>query len=169
LSSSHASLSFLHRALSPFVPLDGARRCSLEGSLAGPPPQRSHHRGARAFRFLRGGAVNLVFFLLLLEERDLMGVGALLPSLGLDGFGTASNAASRLLPECGCPSTARATVAPCAGPPHPWHLPCRRPHCSDTVQRVVLDVVRRGGGGRVLGWSCPHSVGGQERGPLRAR
>jgi hypothetical protein len=33
---------------------------------------------------------------------------------------------------------------------------------------VVQDVVRHGGGGRVLGWSCPHSVGGRERGPLRA-
>jgi hypothetical protein len=63
----------------------------------------------------------------------------------------------------GCPSTARATVAPCAGPPHPRLLPRRRPH-----RGVVQDVVRRGGGGRVLGWSCPHSVGGRERGPLRA-
>jgi hypothetical protein len=43
----------------------------------------------------------------------------------------------------GYPSTARATVAPCAGPPHPRLLPRRRPH--------------RGGGVRVLGWSCPHS------------
>jgi hypothetical protein len=49
-------------------------------------PQRSHRRGARAFRFLRGGAVDLVFFLLLLEERDPMGVGALLPSLGFKDF-----------------------------------------------------------------------------------
>jgi hypothetical protein len=49
-------------------------------------PQRSHRRGARAFRFLRGGAVYLVFFLLLLEERNLMGVGALLPSLGFKDF-----------------------------------------------------------------------------------
>jgi hypothetical protein len=52
----------------------------------------------------------------------------------------------------GCPSTARATVAPCVGPPHPRLLPRRRPH-----RRVVQDVVRRGGGDRVLGWSCPHS------------
>jgi hypothetical protein len=49
-------------------------------------PQRSHRRGARAFRFLRGGVVDLVFFLLLLEERDLMGDGALLPSLGFKDF-----------------------------------------------------------------------------------
>jgi hypothetical protein len=52
----------------------------------------------------------------------------------------------------GCPSTARATVAPCAGRPHPRLLPHRRP-----PRGVVQDVVRRGGGGGVLGWSCPHS------------
>jgi hypothetical protein len=49
-------------------------------------PQRSHRRGARAFCFLRGSAVDLVFFLLLFEERDLMGVGALLPLLGFKDF-----------------------------------------------------------------------------------
>jgi hypothetical protein len=53
---------------------------------------------------------------------------------------------------CGCPSTARATVASCAGSPHPRLLPHRRPH-----RGVVQDVVRRGGDGRALGWSCPHS------------
>jgi hypothetical protein len=42
-------------------------------------PQRSHRRGARALRFLRGGAVDLIFFLLLLEGRDL--VVAELPEL----------------------------------------------------------------------------------------
>jgi hypothetical protein len=54
--------------------------------------------------------------------------------------------------ERGCPSTARATVAPYAGRLHPRLLPCHRPH-----REVVQDVVRRGGGGGVLGWSCPHS------------
>jgi hypothetical protein len=54
--------------------------------------------------------------------------------------------------ERGCPSTARATVAPCAGRPHPRLLPCHRPHWE-----VVQDVVCRGGGGGVLGWSCLHS------------
>jgi hypothetical protein len=39
--------------------------------------------------------------------------------LGLDGFGAASNAASHSQVGHGCPSTAQATVAPCAGPPHP--------------------------------------------------
>jgi hypothetical protein len=78
--------SCIHRALSPSVPLDGARWCSLEGSASGPPPQRSLRWGARAFRFRCVGAVNLVFFLLLLEERDLMGVGALLPSLDFKDF-----------------------------------------------------------------------------------
>jgi hypothetical protein len=52
----------------------------------------------------------------------------------------------------GCLSTARATVAPCAGSPHPRLLSRCRPH-----RGVVQDTVRRGGGGRVLGWSCPHS------------
>jgi hypothetical protein len=42
--------------------------------MSGPPPQRSHRRGARALRFLRGGATDLVFFLLLLAEHDLMGL-----------------------------------------------------------------------------------------------
>jgi hypothetical protein len=54
--------------------------------------------------------------------------------------------------ERGCPSTARATVALCAGRPHSRLLPRHRPH-----REVVQDVVRRGGGGGVLGWSCPHS------------
>jgi hypothetical protein len=49
-------------------------------------PQWSHHQGARALRFLRSGAADLVFFLLLLEERDLVGVGALLPSLSFKDF-----------------------------------------------------------------------------------
>jgi hypothetical protein len=49
-------------------------------------PQWSHRQGARAFCFLRGGDVDLVFFLLPLEERDLMRVGALLPSLGFKDF-----------------------------------------------------------------------------------
>jgi hypothetical protein len=48
-------------------------------------PQRSHRRGARALHFLRGGAADLVF-LLLLEERNLVGVGALLPSLSFKDF-----------------------------------------------------------------------------------
>jgi hypothetical protein len=78
--------SYIHRALPPSVPLDGARQRSLEGFVSGPPLQRSHRRGARAFSFLCGGAVDLVFFLLLLEERDLMGVGALLPSLDFKDF-----------------------------------------------------------------------------------
>jgi hypothetical protein len=39
---------------------------------------------------------------------------------------------------------------------YPWCPLRRRPHCPDAAQGVVQDVVRRGGGGRVLGWSCPH-------------
>ena len=49
-------------------------------------PQWSHRRGARALRFLRSGVADLVFFLLLLEEHDLVGVGALLPSLSFKDF-----------------------------------------------------------------------------------
>jgi hypothetical protein len=47
----------------------------------GHPLRRSHHRRARALCFLRSGAVDLVFFLLLLEEHDLVEVGALQLSL----------------------------------------------------------------------------------------
>jgi hypothetical protein len=78
--------SCIYRALPPSGPLDGARRCLLEGSASGPPLRWSHHRGVRALRFLRGGVADLVFFLLLLAERDLVGVGALLPSLGFKDF-----------------------------------------------------------------------------------
>jgi hypothetical protein len=49
-------------------------------------PQRSHCRGAHAPCFLRSGATDLVFFLLLLEERDFVEVGALLPSLSFKDF-----------------------------------------------------------------------------------
>jgi hypothetical protein len=45
------------------------------------PPRRSRRRGARALRFLRDGAADLAFFLLLPEERVLVGVGALPPVL----------------------------------------------------------------------------------------
>jgi hypothetical protein len=48
----------------------------------GRPLRRSHRRRPRA----RGGAADLVFFLLLLEERNPVGVGALLPSLGFKDF-----------------------------------------------------------------------------------
>jgi hypothetical protein len=52
----------------------------------GRPLQRSHRWGVFALHFLRGGAADLVFFLLLLEERDLVGVDALLPSLDFKDF-----------------------------------------------------------------------------------
>jgi hypothetical protein len=47
---------------------------------------------------------------------------------------------------CDCPSTARTTVAPCAGRPRPQPFPCRRLH-----RGVIQDVIRRRGGVRVLG------------------
>jgi hypothetical protein len=52
----------------------------------GHPLRRSHRQRARALRFLRSGAVDLVFFLLLLEEHDPVEVGALQPSLGFKDF-----------------------------------------------------------------------------------
>jgi hypothetical protein len=48
----------------------------------GRPLRRSHRWRARAC----GGATDLVFFLLLLEERNPVGVGALPPSLGFKDF-----------------------------------------------------------------------------------
>jgi hypothetical protein len=48
----------------------------------GCPLRRSHRRRARA----RGGVADLVFFLLLLEERNPVGVDALPPSLGFKDF-----------------------------------------------------------------------------------
>jgi hypothetical protein len=48
----------------------------------GRPLRRPHRRRARA----RGGAGGLVFFLLLLEERNPVGVGALPPLLGFKDF-----------------------------------------------------------------------------------
>jgi hypothetical protein len=53
---------------------------------------------------------------------------------------------------CGCPSTARATVAPYAGRTRPRPFPRHWPH-----RGVAQHVVRRRGGVPVLGWSCPPS------------
>jgi hypothetical protein len=54
--------------------------------------------------------------------------------LGFDGFGATCNAASCRQAERGYPSSARAMVAPCAGPPHSWRPLRRRPHCSNATQ-----------------------------------
>jgi hypothetical protein len=54
--------------------------------------------------------------------------------------------------ERGCPFTARAAVASCAGWPHPRFLLRHQSYWE-----VVQDVVRRASGGGILGWSCPHS------------
>jgi hypothetical protein len=71
-----------------------------------------------------------------------------------------------LAPPPAPPSTAKRGAA--VRPPHGWRSCraqvcrirgvslCNRPHCSDATQGVVQDVVHHGGGGRVLGWSCPH-------------
>jgi hypothetical protein len=61
----------------------------------------------------------------------------------------------------GCPFTARATVAPCAGPPHPRLLSRRRSYWW-----VAHGVGRCGSGGRVL--VCPHSLSKDGSGDLQA-
>jgi hypothetical protein len=71
-----------HRALSPSGPPDGVRRCSLGDPCQGRPFRRLHRRRARA----RGGVAGLVFFLLLLEGCNPMGVGILPPSFGFKDF-----------------------------------------------------------------------------------
>jgi hypothetical protein len=50
------------------------------------PSWRFRRRGARALRFLCDGATDLAFFLLLLEEHDLMGASTLPPSLSFKDF-----------------------------------------------------------------------------------
>jgi hypothetical protein len=83
--------------------------------------------------------------------------------LGLGGFGAASDAASCCLVgawlsvhRTGNGRAVRRSATSMASPAPP------------AAPGVVQDVVRRGGGDRVLGWSCPHSAGGRERGPLHA-
>jgi hypothetical protein len=65
--------------------------------------------------------------------------------------------------EHGCLSTARATVAPCAGSPHPRLLPRRRPHRGSYKTSYAAGVAAAFLDGLVL-----TPAGGQERGPLRA-
>jgi hypothetical protein len=62
---------------------------------------------------------------------------------GFDGLGAASNAASRRQAKHGCPSTARATVAPCAGPPHPQRPLRRRPPQATLLRRRPRGRTRR--------------------------
>jgi hypothetical protein len=83
--------------------------------------------------------------------------------LGLGGFGAASGTASCRLDgawlsvhRTGDGRTVRGSATSTASP------------APLTVLGAILDAVRRGGGGGVLGWSCPHSMGGWERGPLHA-
>jgi hypothetical protein len=73
-----------------------------------------------------------------------------------DALAWMASALSPTLPSAtgsgrGCPFIARATVAPCAGPPHPRLLSRRRSYWW-----VAHGVVHCGSGGRVLG--CPHSL-----------
>jgi hypothetical protein len=81
----HASL-FLHSLCPSAFRASGWGTPVFWGDPRQGPPQRSHRWGARALRFLRGGVAHLVFFLLLLEEHDLVGIGALLPLLSFKDF-----------------------------------------------------------------------------------
>jgi hypothetical protein len=62
----------------------------------------------------------------------------------------------------GCPFTTRATITPCAGPPHPRLLSRRRSYWW-----VAHGVVRCGSSGRVLG--CPHFLSRDGGEDLQAR
>jgi hypothetical protein len=57
--------------------------------------------------------------------------------LGLDGFGAASSVACRRQAGRGCSSTARATVAPCAGLPHLWRTAPMPPRGSYKTSYAV--------------------------------
>jgi hypothetical protein len=82
---------------------------------------------------------------------------------GFDGFGAASNVASCRQVGRGCPSTARATVAPCAGLPHPWH-PLRRRRWqvigAEVAAAVGAEVVASAG--ELLGASYQRDPAGAE-------
>jgi hypothetical protein len=65
-----------------FAPLDGARWRSVEGPAPAPSPSTISPPGSSRSSFLaRWCCRDLAFFLLLLEERNLVGVGALPPVL----------------------------------------------------------------------------------------
>jgi hypothetical protein len=83
--------------------------------------------------------------------------------------GSISLALMALVPPPTLPPAAKRSVA--SRPPHGrWSRRAQvrrtrsaaghcRPRCSDAARGVVQDVVRRGGGDRVLGWSCRHPRG----------
>jgi hypothetical protein len=73
---------------------------------------------------------------------------------GLDGFGAASDAASCRLAGAWLSVHHTGDGRAMRGSATSMASPARRPHWG-----VIQDVVRRGSGGRVLGWSCPHSRG----------
>jgi hypothetical protein len=73
---------------------------------------------------------------------------------GLDGFGAASDTASCRLAGAWLSIHRTGDGRIVRGFATSTASPARRPHWG-----VVQDAVRRGGGGRVLGWSCPHSRG----------
>jgi hypothetical protein len=84
--------------------------------------------------------------------------------LGLDGSGAASDAASCRLVGAWLPIHCTGDSRAVCGFATSMASPSRRAHWG-----TVQDVVHRGSGGDVLGWSCPHSCRSkQERESLRA-
>jgi hypothetical protein len=83
---------------------------------------------------------------------------------GLDGLGAASDAASCRLVRVWLPIHRTGDSRAVRGLATSMASPARRAHWG-----TVQDVVRPGGGGDVLGWSCPHSCWSKwEREPLHA-
>jgi hypothetical protein len=84
--------------------------------------------------------------------------------LGLDGSGVASDAASCCLVRAWLPILRTGDSRAVRGFATSMACPARRAHWG-----TVQDIVHRGGGDNILGWSCPHSCWSkQEREPLRA-
>jgi hypothetical protein len=78
---------------------------------------------------------------------------------GLDGFGAASRRQARRA----CPSTARASIAPCVGLPHPWRTAPTPPRGSYKTSHAVEVAVA------FLDGLVLTPVGGRGRGPFCTR
>jgi hypothetical protein len=88
---------------------------------------------------------------------------------GFDGFGAASNTASRRQAGRGCLSTAWATVALCAGPPYP-RCPLPAGRTAPTLLRGSYKMPYAVGvAAAFLDGLVLTLVGGRGRGPLRTR
>jgi hypothetical protein len=146
-----------------FIILAGAEGASSQGSTSRVgqwPASSSSIRGRRGVHQPHEGGE--------LRLREAGQVQALTAAaclaLGLGGPVAASDAAScRLvgawlsIHHTGDGRAVRGSATPTASPAPP------------AIRGTVQDVARCGSGGSVLGWSSPHSVGGQERGPFVRR